>query len=43
MPANKVEHIFAPVELTIPANIKLNYENKTPAGNIFSDIEFIGG
>ena len=38
MPANRVEHIFAPVELTIPADIKLNYENKTPAGNVFSDI-----
>ena len=38
MPATRVEHISAPVELTIGTGIKLNYENKTPAGKVFSDI-----
>ena len=39
MPSLRTEHISAPIELTVPANIQLNYENKTPAGKVFSDIE----
>ena len=40
MPSNKVDYISAPIELTIPTDIKLNYENKTPTKPVFSDIDF---
>ena len=39
MPSNKVDYISAPIELTIPTDIKLNYENKTPTKPVFSDID----
>ena len=38
MPANKVDYISAPIELTIPSKIKLNYENKKATKPVFSDI-----
>lgn len=39
MPSVRTENISAPIELTVPAGIQLNYTNKTPAGKVFSDIE----
>ncbi len=39
MPAKKVDFISAPIEITVPTNIRLNYENKTEFSPIFSDIE----
>lgn len=38
MPASKVEYISAPIELTVPTNIRLNYENKSAVPPVFSDI-----
>ena len=39
MPATGVKSISAPIELTVPTKIRLNYQNKTPSPNIFSDID----
>lgn len=39
MPSDKVEYLSTPIELTIPTNIKLNYENNTPTKPVFSDID----
>lgn len=39
MPSRKVEFISSPIEVTIPTNIRLNYENKSAVSPIFSDIE----
>ena len=39
MPSRKVEFISSPIEVTIPTNIRLNYENKSAVPPIFSDIE----
>lgn len=39
MPSTKVTSISAPIELTIPTDIKLNYESKTPIEHVFSDID----
>ena len=38
MPASKVEYISAPIELTVPTNIRLNYENKSAVPPVFIDI-----
>ena len=40
-PANHVDYISAPIEITVPTNIRLNYENKPKLDSIFSDIEVI--
>ena len=39
MPASKVDYISAPIELTLPTKIQLNYENKKPTTPVFSDID----
>ena len=39
MPATEVKSISAPIELTVPTKIRLNYQNKTPSPQIFSDID----
>ena len=39
MPASKVDYISAPIELTLPTPIQLNYENKKPTTSVFSDID----
>ena len=39
MPASKVDYISAPIELTLPTKIQLNYENKKPTKPVFSDID----
>ena len=39
MPASKVDYISAPIELTHPTKIQLNYENKKPTTPVFSDID----
>ena len=39
MPASKVDYISAPIELTLPAKIQLNYENKKATPPVFSDID----
>ena len=39
MPATGVKSISAPIELTVPTKIRLNYQNKTPSPQIFSDID----
>lgn len=39
MPSNRVEYISAPIELTVPTNIRLNYENNAPQKPVFSDID----
>ena len=39
MPSSRVEYISAPIELTVPTNIRLNYENNTPQKPVFSDID----
>lgn len=38
-PASKVDYISAPIELTLPTKIQLNYENKKPTTPVFSDID----
>lgn len=38
MPATKVDYISAPIELTFPTDIKLNYKNKTSVPPVFSEI-----
>lgn len=38
MPATKVDYVSAPIELTFPTDIKLNYKNKTSVPPVFSDI-----
>lgn len=38
MPSVSVETFSAPVEITVPANIRLNYENKKAVPPVFSDI-----
>lgn len=42
MPANKVQFVSAPIELTLPTKIKLNYENKKATTPVFSDIDLEG-
>ena len=39
MPASQVDYISAPIELTLPTKIQLNYENKKPTTPVFSDID----
>ena len=39
LPSNRVEYISAPIELTVPTNIRLNYENNAPQKPVFSDID----
>ena len=39
MPASKVDYISAPIELTLPTKIQLNYENKKTTTPVFSDID----
>ena len=39
MPASKVDYISAPIELTLPTEIQLNYENKKTTTPVFSDID----
>lgn len=39
MPSSRVEYISAPIELTVPTNIRLNYENNAPQKPVFSDID----
>ena len=42
MPASQVDYISAPIELTLPTKIQLNYENKKPTTPVFSDIDLEG-
>ena len=42
MPAPQVDYISAPIELTLPTKIQLNYENKKPTTPVFSDIDLEG-
>ena len=42
MPASHVDYISAPIELTLPTKIQLNYENKKPTTPVFSDIDLEG-
>ena len=39
MPASQVDYISAPIELTLPTKIQLNYENKKTTTPVFSDID----
>lgn len=39
MPANKVDFVNTPIELTVPTNIQLNYINNIETAPIYSDIE----
>ena len=39
MPASNVDYISAPIELTLPTKIQLNYENNKPTTPVFSDID----
>lgn len=39
MPSSSVEYISAPIELTVPTNIRLNYENNVSQKPVFSDID----
>lgn len=39
MPADKVECISSPIEITVPTKIKLNYENNKNIPPVFSDID----
>ena len=39
MPANKVDFVNTPIEMTVPTNIQLNYINNIETAPIYSDIE----
>lgn len=41
MPSNKVDYISAPIELTVPTDIRLNFENKNSVKPVFSDIDLV--
>lgn len=41
MPSSRVEYISAPIELTVPTNIRLNYDNNVPQKPVFSDIDLV--